>query len=338
MVGGWRAAFAGVAIGWLTLQAGCHRAEQSRPRLATSADRQGVLPAAARTPASVEAPCVAASAPGAAPRGTLVASDDMPRTLMEAAFPGWNEDGNAFVDLETNADDRCFGAPSDRMALHPRLVIAIDGDHRMLVTSGGDEDEQGHSSGAHAEPGFIGGVLFQRVEGGWRATRTWPVVVVTGSFGQPGEVQGLPLGPAHGAFTIHGGWCGQGYCVSNLDVLEVSGTGFRDLFSTQISSSSVGATGACEEAAGADTAQVRQDLGEGDGFECFDVSGDWRVDRAEGDAWPDLLLEFTGVERPASTTPAASAGARAVSETPVRVRYDGHVYRVIEGRVPVHAM
>jgi len=286
----------------------------------------------------VEAPCLAASAPAIAPQGTDVSPDEMRDNLMAAAFPGWRAEGHQVVSVQAASSDRCFAAPNERLALHPEIAIPLDDERLMLVFSGSDEDDHGMPMGAHAEPGMIGGVLFQRVAGGWRALKAWPVVAVAGSNGQPGDVQGLPLGPSHAAVTLNSGWCGQGFCVGFLTVLEVTREGFRDLFSTQISSSSVGATGACDEAVDKDTAGMRQSVGEVGGYECFDVEGDWRVEPGQGDAWPDLVLEFHGVERPASPAPAASEGARSLDGVSARARYDGHVYRIIEGHVPVHAV
>lgn len=253
---------------------------------------------------------------------------------MQEAFPDWRGDHPYLVSL-AGPDPK--GHDVKMVAMSPAQVLALDATHRVLAVTGTISDDAGNPAGSHAEPGNLGAYWFELRGGRWFVTHRRDSILWQGSNGEVGTVKQADLGPRTRALIVESGWCGQGYCVVGLDVLEIgSDAASLVLADAALSSESLGVAEGCKEMleGAKDLAPATSQALTPDN--CFDIGGKWRIaPRADADRG-DVVIDFDGqelVEDPATH----AKSVHNVAESVV-FRYSGDGYKQSGGRNPNHTV
>ena len=250
---------------------------------------------------------------------------------MREAFPEWR--GQRAYVMEMAADDPKAGRIT--VATSPALVVALDDTHRVLVVTGFPSDEKGALSAAHVTPGNLGACWFVRRDARWWVTDRHDSILWAGSSGAVGTVKQAALGPAHQALFVESGWCGQGYCVGVLDVLEL-GIDAAHIVSSAVplSSDSLGVAEGCDKLLGGVADLAPAVVRELTPDNCFDVAGQWRVEPRPDSDRGDIVIDFSGHELVQDAATQAKS-VQTITEQLV-LRHSATGYVRIRGRNPMH--
>jgi len=253
---------------------------------------------------------------------------------MQEAFPDWRGD-RPYVLAIAGPDPKEHDVKT--VAMSPAQVVALDATHRVLAVTGTISDDAGNLGGSHAEPGNLGAYWFELRGGRWFVTHRRDSILWQGSNGDVGTVKQADLGPTTHALVVESGWCGQGYCVVGMDVLEiVSDAAPLVLADAALSSESLGVAEGCKEMleGAKDLAPIVIQALTPDN--CFDIGGRWRIaPRADSDRG-DVVIDFEGTEM--VEDPATHAkSAHKVAERVV-FRHSGAGYKQSSGRNPNHTV
>lgn len=124
----------------------------------------------------------------------------------------------------------------------------------------------------------------------------------------------LSLGEGKPGFAVVSGGTWQGYTVSSLSVYNLADPALKDLAQgVSLYSSS---EGACVE----------------ESDNCWEVKGKWRFEKRDGQAFDDLVLDFSGYrERRPDGAPEDQPRSRTDLKGVARYRFNGRVYGLVEG-------
>jgi hypothetical protein len=251
---------------------------------------------------------------------------------MREAFPDWGGERPYVMSI---AEPDPKGHDTFTVATSPAQVVGIDATHRVLAVIGTISDDAGHLGGGHSVPGNLGAYWFELRDGRWFVTHRRDSILWAGSSGNLGTVKQAELGPTTHALVIDSGWCGQGYCVGALDVVEIGSDAARPVLTVApFSSESLGVSEGCKEVlqGAKDLAPVVMQALTPEN--CFDIGGKWRIDpRADSDRG-DFVIDFDGSELAEDAATHAKSIHR-VAESMV-FRYSGHGYKQSSGRNPNH--
>lgn len=300
----------------------CHRPPAP---VASAASAPLAAPAASAASAIEEA---AASAPP--PVGAL---GDSKEELMHEAFDDWHPDQPYVADLPS--DDPKDPAPRSAVVT-PAFAVAVDEDHRVLVVTGTLSDEDGAAVDSHASAGSVSTYAFERRGGRWFRSAAAAFIEWTGSYGNASDVKEVDLGAGHHGLVIEGGYCGQGYCGSQLELFGVTRDRTLKMASLMTSSDSTGALEGCSERLAGTPASAPAEPGGPDPTGCFAIQGSWHAVPVAGAEWSDFVVTFKGDEVVVDNATKAAA-VRHIDEALV-LRHAGDKYLPVKGRNPTHAI
>ena len=247
---------------------------------------------------------------------------------MADAFSGWTAAAPYPVQVPSGE-----GTRQDRVLVSPALVVTLDADHRMLVVSGVPDDGHGQPEQFHATAVNIGLYGFERRAGRWVKTFERASFAWTGAYGVAGELGVHALAAGRTALSMENGYCGQGYCSQRLQVFALSPRGAKLLTEQMIGGNATDATLGCAEWLSGKPLAEADKPDPMTPANCYDVRSKWQFEKADGDAWPDLVVTFTGTQAVEDSRTGQTA-PRVVDEQLV-LRHDGNGYKTLRGRNPM---
>jgi len=262
-------------------------------------------------------------------------TDDGKEALMRLAFPKW--DGKRPWVLQASGSDLKDGPEQVTLAASPRLVLAIDDTHRVLVLAGVPSDDDGTELGGHPMQGSLGAIWFARRDGRWQRTGQQDAILRSGFFGNIGELKHVDLGGGHQAVSVENGSCWQGFCEDFLSLVGFDAERAQVLVAhLAVMSSSIGGTQGCDEALGGGAPDPQQDPASPNADNCFDISGKWRIQPRAGADRGDLVVVYSGTEL-AATADGSIFAPRKIDETLV-LRQVAGAYKAVSGKNPTHSL
>jgi hypothetical protein len=311
----------GVLLSAGALAAGCSR-EQAPAANAVVAPAAAASAAAA--PAGPALPAAAStSAPDQASAGT--GADAAP--LLKALFGDYatGKEGGVVASLADPDQPDAQG-----LYLLERVASTVlPGGETVLVFNGEACDDEGMAQTAHATPGLLSMFVLKQEGGAWRVLRRNENFAALGSFGKPGTLSWVALGPGRVGLAAESGGTWQGYTSMFLSLFDVSDPKPRELMGTeaQVLADTEGACG-------------------GRVAECWDVRAHWRVlPAAAGARYGDVAMDFEGEQRVATAASLAAVEASGDENKAVRTTrriagsaryiFDGKVYKLASGTNPI---
>lgn len=244
---------------------------------------------------------------------------------MKEAFPSWGTSEGPSISVPSDSGKRM-----ELVYPSPRLVLAPDSAHRLLVVDGKPHDDS-HAAGANL--GLYG---FTAREGRWFKTSELPSFAWVGEYGEVDEVFPLDLGAKRPIMATKHRYCSQGFCQTWLKVFVLREGAARLILEEQLGrGTNSEPEDPCDElvqaaAAGASTPKSYEGLA----FSfCPATTSSMWVQKPEKDAWPDIEIRFKGQDFDVDKT--SQAVKRTVIDETLVLRYNGALYVHASGRNPL---
>ena len=161
-------------------------------------------------------------------------------TAPERAFAAFMADAYGSYDAKEDG----WSQPGDAAVVHSicaRKSVRIESaEHILLAVCGATRE-----TGSHGEQGSVDFYVL-KADGGRLTIAAELLEVASGSFGTPGKVTPLQLGPAFHGFLLEEGWTGQGYTLGTTRLFIPSTQGIREGLTIRSLEDETG-TGQCDE-------------------------------------------------------------------------------------------
>lgn len=162
------------------------------------------------------------------------------KTAPDRAFAAFMADAYGTYDAK---EDR-WSLPEDAYIVHSlcaRQSVSIEGiEHILLAVCGATRE-----TGSHGEPGSVDFYVL-KADSSRLTIAAKLLEVPSGSFGNPGKVTPLQLGPAFHGFLLEEGWTGQGYTLGTTRLFIPSAKGIQEGLTIRSLEDETG-TGQCDE-------------------------------------------------------------------------------------------